>query len=195
LHVRRGEQLALASSRLLPNSYFITAALSIANILDAIGISYQIELHTEIPSKDFMVYPDHHGINRRIAEPVRIGPSLNAIEELDLLPHLVKRINASAIDCLTEIATSDIIVMSRSSFSYVAAVLSRNDTIVIYHPFWHAPLSPWIHAKQDGTFIQEYFSNESWVLFRMGAGEAGRSDAASESLSNAGVADGLAAEA
>jgi hypothetical protein len=38
--------------------------------------------------------------------------------------------------------TSDVLVQSKSSFSYVAGLLSKG---IIYHiPFWHPPLSSWI---------------------------------------------------
>jgi hypothetical protein len=40
------------------------------------------------------------------------------------------------------LVAADILVTSRSSFSYVAALLSNG--IIYYNPFWHPPLNKWI---------------------------------------------------
>jgi hypothetical protein len=41
--------------------------------------------------------------------------------------------------------------MSRSSFSYVAAILNPH-AAVICHPFWHSALPEWILSEGDGSF-------------------------------------------
>jgi hypothetical protein len=55
------------------------------------------------------------------------------------------------------LATADVLVMSKSTFSYVAALLSRG--VVIYESFSrtsfnHRPLSSWLMAGEDGTLAQ-----------------------------------------
>ena len=52
---------------------------------------------------------------------------------------------------MRSLATADVLVMSRSSFSYVAAILNR-DGAVMYHPFWHRAPSSWITVAPDGRF-------------------------------------------
>lgn len=52
-------------------------------------------------------------------------------------------INTSLMDTYTRMVFSDILVMSKSSFSYVAALL-REHGEVYYTPFWHRPASSWI---------------------------------------------------
>jgi hypothetical protein len=39
--------------------------------------------------------------------------------------------------------------MAKSSFSYVAGLL--NEGIVVYEPFWHQPLTRWVHKRVDGS--------------------------------------------
>jgi len=51
---------------------------------------------------------------------------------------------------LRRMATADALVMSRSSYSYVAAILNANG-IVVYHPFWHSPLKEWLVSDADGA--------------------------------------------
>lgn len=151
LHVRRGELFVVDSDRMLPNAFYIGAAQRIARVLEKLGRDYRIELHTEVASKDFVVHPNHHGIEGRIAEPVAVGPALNALGDFEVLPNLLGCINDPMIDCLRKLATADILVMSRSSFSYVAAILNRTGTI-LYHPFWHPALPSWLTAAPDGSF-------------------------------------------
>lgn len=153
IHVRRGELLVLDSDRLLSNVFYINVAQNIARVLEALKIEYQIELHTEVPRKEFIVQRDHHGISNRISAPAVINPEMCRIEEFNALPNLVHCINEKAIDCLGKLATADILVMSRSSFSYVGGILNRKG-IIFYHPFWHPPLSSWMTIGPDGQIDQ-----------------------------------------
>jgi hypothetical protein len=156
LHVRRGELLVLDSERMLPNSYYINAAGRIADILDEIRCDYQIELWTEATETAFTVQPDHHGISHRISTPMVLDPEATRLEEFRFMPNLLYRLNGKAIDCIRQLATADILVMSRSSFSYLAGILNKRG-IVLYHPFWHSAPSSWIHVHQDGNFDRRAF--------------------------------------
>jgi hypothetical protein len=151
VHVRRGDLMFVDSNRLLPNEYFINVAGGVARVLDALKIEYQLELWTEVPTGDVTVYPDNHGVIGRITDSVLITPDMYRLDDFDVLPNLVRCVNGKTIDCLRQLATADILIMSRSSFSYVAAVLNRNG-IVMYHPFWHQPLSSWMTVQPDGSF-------------------------------------------
>lgn len=56
----------------------------------------------------------------------------------DVIFHL----NDSIEDTFYDMVTSDILVMSKSSFSYSAALLS--DGIIYYLPFWHKGANKWL---------------------------------------------------
>jgi hypothetical protein len=157
VHVRRGEIYANAPARLLPNSYYVNVVNRIIIILETQGIEYQVNLHTEVSNREIVIDPGHPIVGDAISTPVIINSNLNQIKDFDILPHLVKRINEPTIDCLSSIATANIIVMSRSSFSYVAAILSSQTSIVICYPFWHAALSSWICSSEDGSFDELSF--------------------------------------
>ena len=146
----------LDSYRMLPNAYYICVAQGVAYVLDALEIEYQLELYTEVPNNEFVVQPDHHGVWNRIRVPAVVSPAMWRLDDFDVLPNLVRRINERAIDCIRQLATADILVISRSSFSYVGSILNR-DGIVLYHPFWHRPLSSWITVGPDGHFDQVKF--------------------------------------
>ncbi len=151
LHVRRGEQIVLDSDRMLPNGYYVGVARRVAATLESLGLEYEIELWSEVPTGDFVAGPQHHGINGRISEPFAVRAEMYGLEEFNALSNLVHRLNGRAIDCLEGLATADVLVMSRSSFSYVAAILNR-DGAVMYHPFWHRGMSSWIEVEPDGAF-------------------------------------------
>ncbi len=61
-----------------------------------------------------------------------------------------KNVHFSLNDCIENsfhnLVTSKVLVSSKSSFSYSAALLSTN--IVYYIPFWHYPLDEWIIIEE-----------------------------------------------
>ena len=139
---------------MLPNSYYVASTLKIVNALKQLGIPFSVcELYTEVPSKAFVVTPQAHGMNGRLARPVVIDPKMNRIEDFDVIPNLQKRINLDAIETLKGMATADALIISRSSFSYFAALFNRG--MVIYFPFWHKPLEEWLISDINGNISSE----------------------------------------
>ncbi|HXJ83489.1 MAG TPA: hypothetical protein VMS64_32985 [Candidatus Methylomirabilis sp.] len=153
IHVRRGELYLFESQRMLPNAYYISCAQTVAGLLRARSIPFVCELYTEVPTKTFVVTPAHHGVEHRIPHDVVLGPEMNAVEEFDAIPNLRPRINIDPIEALEGLATADVLIMSRSSFSYVAAILNPRGAILC-HPFWHSPLPEWILSDGDGRFSE-----------------------------------------
>jgi hypothetical protein len=149
IHVRRGELFAVDSDRMLPNAYYVTCALAIAGILRRLGIPFVCELYTEAPSKPFVVTPRHHGLDGRIRHNVTITPEASRLDDFAVIPNLAKFIGGDPIETLRAMATADALILSRSSYSYVAAILSVNG-IVVYHPFWHKPLKDWVISDEHG---------------------------------------------
>ena len=156
IHVRRGELYAIFGDRMLPNSYYVHCAMRSQEILRKIDIPFVCELYTEIPSKTFTVTPQHHGIDGRISVNLTFDPAMNRVEDFDVLSNLHKFINSDPIDTLRRMSTADALIMSRSSFSYVAAILNASG-VIIYHPFWHSPLKDWVIADDNGSFPEEDF--------------------------------------
>lgn len=149
IHVRRGELFAIFGDRMLPNSYYVSCALRLVETLNKLDIPFVCELYTEIPSKPFVVTPQHHGIEGRIAGDIVFDPGMNRLEDFDIVPNLQRFINDDPIDTLRRMATSDALILSRSSYSYVGAILNANG-IVIYHPFWHNPMKEWLISDEKG---------------------------------------------
>jgi hypothetical protein len=156
VHVRRGDLFVVDSHRMLPNAYYIDVAQKVVRELEARGMDYQIELFTEVPHSALTVLPGHHGIATRIQAPVVVTPEMSRLGDFDVLPNLVRHVNGPAIDCIRKLATADVLVMSRSSLSYLAGILNRRG-IVLYRPFWHRAPSSWVTVDRDGEFGQATF--------------------------------------
>jgi hypothetical protein len=162
IHVRRGDLFAVSSDRMLPNEYYVSCALRFAGVLRKLGIPFVCELHTEVATKTFEVTPEHHGIFGRIPGNMTFDPAMSRLEDFDVIPNLERHINVHPIETLRRMATADGLIMSRSSFSYVAAIL--NEGIVVCHPFWHSAMSEWLTSGDDGAFPEEELAErlESW---------------------------------
>ena len=156
IHVRRGDLFIADAERVLPNSYYMILLQEIIKTLRRLDISFVCELYTELPSAPFVVTPDYHGMATRIKQDVMIAPGANDIQEFDQLPHLKKCINGDPIETLRAMATADLLVMSRSDFSYTAAILNKKG-IIVYHPFWHGTPMEWLDGSHQRSFSERLF--------------------------------------
>jgi hypothetical protein len=148
VHVRRGELFVVDSDRMLPNSYYINCMKTLSQLFIEANVPYEFHLHTEIISKPTLVTPTHHGITERIKTPVLIKPEDNHIEEFSVIPNIKYRINEDPVETLKALSSANILLASRSSFSYVAAILSsRASGVVLFHPFWHSLSPAWIPVR------------------------------------------------
>jgi len=62
----------------------------------------------------------------------------------------ILHLSEDVFDSIDAMIDADVLVMAKSSFSYVAALLS--DAIKIYSPFQHPPLRDWIVSDAEGSF-------------------------------------------
>lgn len=152
LHVRRGDFFVVDPERILPNVYYIEVARNVAKILKEHDIPFVCELHTELPSKTFNITSEQCGIDHReITGSSTLTSEMCHIEDFKVLPKLKKFINGDPIEALQSLATADLLIMSRSSFSYVAGILNHKG-LIICHPFWHTALPHWMIDDQGELF-------------------------------------------
>jgi hypothetical protein len=139
LHIRRGDvTLQSHPLRYTPNSKIRATIDSVIRTIERAGYAYHLSIYSEGVEQDFC------GI-------------LDCPFELHL--------NGDPLDALQSMISSDILVMSKSSFSYVAALINQGS--VIYEPFWHRPMSHW-HLMESGGQIDEERLLEA-ILFNEGA--------------------------
>jgi hypothetical protein len=162
VHVRRGEEYVVDSQRMLPNSYYIGATMQIVEALKQLEIPFVCELYTELPSRPILVTGRSPGINGRLSKPRVIDPRMNRIEEFDVIPNLQKNINGDPIEALKGMTTADALIISRSTFSYLPALLGKG--IVIYYPMGSRPLKEWLISDIHGNVpsAQLFEQLKSW---------------------------------
>jgi hypothetical protein len=126
LHIRRGDVTLQAHPlRYTSNSKIRAAIGSVVRTIERSGYAYHLSIYSEGVEQDFC------GVFDRPFE---------------------LHLNGDPVDALQNMISSDILVMSKSSFSYVAALIHQG--LVIYEPFWHRPMSHW-HIMESGGRIDE----------------------------------------
>lgn len=164
IHVRWGDLPIGYSKRLLPNQYYIDVVTKIIETLKRWEIPYCCELHTELPSHPFIVSPDYYGIEGRLEEPMILDPERYHVGDFEVLPHLKKFINEDPIKTLERLATADILIMSRSAFSYLGALFNETGTVV-YFPFEYPPMPGWLHFHPLPLFEEQLEEgSKKWKL-------------------------------
>ena len=146
VHVRRGELFVVDSDRMLPNSYYVDCMKALADVFGRLGITYEFHVHTEVVEKQVLVTGETHGICGRIQGVVELRPGDNHLEDFSVIPGIIWHINEYPVDTLKALALSDVLLASRSSFSYVAAILKCRGA-VLFHPFWHSLAPDWIPTR------------------------------------------------
>jgi hypothetical protein len=131
VHIRRGDIVAKRLwRRFTPNAYYFAI----------IG-----QLKAILRDKPFRV----HLFSQSEPKPSLLDEDFAPFEDLGCCMHL----DGDVFESLHHLVAADILVTSKSSFSYLPAVLSRG--AVVYEPFWHRPMSPWIVCDSDGGFDGE----------------------------------------
>jgi hypothetical protein len=151
IHIRRGELFVIYSDRMLPNSYYVKCMRALHTLFTQAGIPYEFHLHTEVITKPTLITPDSHGILNRITDPVLLTPEDSHMEDFNEFVNCKFHINEYPVDTLKALVLSDVLLASRSSFSYVAAILKKKG-VVLFHPFWHGLSPDWIPCS-DATDI------------------------------------------
>lgn len=152
IHVRRGELFVVDSHRMLPNSYYIDCMRSLKCILDTHNIPFEFHLYTEVVKEPIHITPSHHGISNRTTHTITIRPEDSHIEDFNCFDSIHYHINESPVDTLIDLINSDILLASRSSYSYVAAILKKKG-LVLFHPFWHSLSNHWIPVYSANDII------------------------------------------
>jgi len=111
VHIRRGDVTPQIKTRFVPNEVYQKVLLW---------------LRTQYPTSRITLYSEGHA--KDFEDLLALGP-------IQLV------LNGDIRTTFHSLVTAKILVTSKSSFSYAAALLQKNT--VYYMPFWHHPLSFW----------------------------------------------------
>jgi hypothetical protein len=137
VHMRRGDVSRVHPQRYTPITAVAATLRAVKSVLESRGLDYTIELYSQGPWNDFV-------------ELLALG--------------VQPRLNEDAVWTMQQLVEADILLMSKSSFTYVAALLS--DGVKLYEPFWHSPMSHWVVCDRKGGFPAKLFEQELDRLLR-----------------------------
>jgi hypothetical protein len=126
IHIRRGDVGKDKNSmRYTENSIVMRAISGVEQTLKRLNLDYQVTVHSQGESKHFSEFADR-------------GYHLNLEED--------------AIIAMRHLIESDVLLMSKSSFSYLAAIYNKG--VKLYYPTFNPCLPSWIRMKTSGLFDQ-----------------------------------------
>lgn len=127
VHVRRGDVGRNRNAqRFTPNGRILHTIKLLREVLDDLRITAAIHVHSQGASEEFSDF-------------AKIGCELF--------------LDTDAVWTMQQLAEADVLVMAKSSFSYIAALL--NEGVVLYEPMFDPPLSSWIVRRKNGHFDQK----------------------------------------
>jgi hypothetical protein len=109
----------------------------------------KVTIYTDAPSSDLDFYPPSQQLESWRDLPAFDGTkmkiaanSLSGLaEKLPMQPTIIR--GGDPLDALANLLTSRVLVLSRSSFGYVAAILSESAEVWIPSDFWHPRIPGW----------------------------------------------------
>ncbi len=137
VHMRRGDVTREHPQRFTPLRTVCEATGMVKSILESHAVDHRISLYSQGKAADFVEF-----------------------RQFGTEPFL----DADPLWTMQQLIEADILIMSKSSFSYVAALIA--DGIKLYEPFWHAPLSHWIRLDRKGKFSASVFENQLRQLIK-----------------------------
>lgn len=139
LHIRRGDIWPETHpNRYIYNSYYMDILKS---IISKISDNYKITICSDTRLDKYSEYWKEKGFPSLTTETFDIFTNSFSKDKIQF------KINENTDITLKRMIESDIFIMSRSSFSYIAAIFNKG--IVIYHPFWVGKLNGWLNSKDD----------------------------------------------
>jgi len=174
VHIRQGElRLSQFKHRYLPFSYFEKILSIIVPGIRNRSLSYSLTIPVEPNMNNTF-----SGLAPEVIESITIdsknefvttnnsGEVKLVFEKLDksATPHLNEAVwqdsGSSYLDFL-EMLNADILIISKSSFSFTAGLLNKKG-IIIYYPFWHSVPSSWING--DSLNVKDFaLALETWI--------------------------------
>ena len=159
VHIRQGE-LALTQfkDRLLPLAHYEKILKCIVNVLRQKGIEFNIEiprengqgsslsLHDPKVARSIELDPDN--VNLQICDDgsVKLIHEIANPESTPILYRAHWLDESTTYSDFVRMIRADVLVTSKSSFSFVAGLLN-NKSIKIFTPFWHNAPSDWISVN------------------------------------------------
>lgn len=127
VHVRRGDvSLSETTKRFTPNGAILRTVEGVVRGLEAHGFAHDVEIHS-------------NGSAEELGEFVDRGYRIADVQ--------------GAIESFRRLVTADVLVMAKSTFSYVAGLAASG--VVVYEPQGYARVPRWVERHEDGSVVGE----------------------------------------
>ena len=141
--VQRGERI----SREIAGNYFATLAKKIID--EGQKSDVKLLVFTDSPTEDAIFTPPNNQ-SHLWANSTRFSEGRMHVLGLDV-EEVFKEISVDVkvlyggdpLDVIKSLASADHLILSRSSFGYVAAILNTNGQVYFPSQFWHVPMKGW----------------------------------------------------
>lgn len=155
VHYRRGSSSfdilpGESAPRAVMNDWYLKVLRKYVSKLKMENIKYHIDVFTDMPKQDVDFTPPSFQryfwkqLPRFDNETIKIyGEKLDDTIFREFNSLLTVHYGGDPINDLMQMGQADILVMSRSSFSFVGALLNRKGKVVVPPNFWHKNLSTW----------------------------------------------------
>lgn len=145
VHIRRGEIRTVCTERLLPIDYYVSIVNQLADKFKEHNIPHTFHIYSEENIQPILIQPTD--ILNQKNESVVLEAYSEVSDIFSNMENVILHINTPPVETLRDLINADCFVASRSSFSYVAALVNPN-RLVIFHPFWHILSENWVVPEQ-----------------------------------------------
>jgi len=149
--VQQGERV----SREIPGNYFVRLVKEIIDGHQSTEI--KLLVFTDSPTEDVTFTPpgnqSHLWTNSTSFSEGKMRVIGLDIEDVfkDISVSVQVLYGGDPLDVIKSLASADHLILSRSSFGYVAAILNNEGQVYIPSQFWHVPMKGW-HSVQESVY-------------------------------------------
>ncbi len=137
--------------RALENSWYIDVLKKYAKAWEREGVDFCIDVYTDMPKKSFIYYPNEFQTDLWSYEPRYQNKEIEVLGE-DLAETLFSEFRKNLevhhggdpLSSLLAMSQADLLITSRSSYSFVAGLMNLHGRIIVPTSFWHKELKGWI---------------------------------------------------
>ena len=137
VHVRRGDVTAGHQDMWTETAAVAKTIEAVRSVVESLHVEYKIQIFSNGMAADFA--------------------------ELEA-PDAELSLNADPVWTMRELIEADVLVMAKSTFSYVAALIS--DSVKIYEPCGYEALDGWIACGPDGSFDSQALERQLRLVIR-----------------------------
>ena len=156
LHYRRGSNTldilpGESKPRGLSNEWYLNTLRKYVSHYQESGVDFVIEIYTDMPKSTFTYTPKDFQSHLWSYEPrfkdgvvEVIGEDIKRTVFAEFGDKLLVHHGGDPLQGLIDMSEADILITSRSSYSYVGGLLNLSGKIIIPPGFWHSKLDSWV---------------------------------------------------